>query len=285
MIRSTSKPQACSPLGARVAQAAERDRELGRPALAGAPGRDTPDTARQSTFSVGLSSVTSASNSAPFALVAKKKALRWSLEGVEREGHDVVPGEAGRVVEALLHHLVPLEQAGDHLARLAVPRQDADVERVAVVEDAHLGRLAGRRALPRLALAEARGDGRRPPRGLVEQAVHVDRRLDADGPQPWLVRGRPARAVGTGGDARPAATQEPSHARRLIALDPRSRPSGRSAAGDVACSGNLEGALIPANLQRDDAPAFRGLHARPGSPRAAPGRRAESRSRRGPFAC
>ena len=157
-------------LRARVAEAAERDRELRRPALRHAPRGDAPDRppvdverralVRDEGVELG-----------PVRVRGEEEGVAVVVERVEGEGDDVVAREPRGVVEPLRHHRVTLEDPADDRLRLAVSREDADEERVVVVDDPHLGRLAGGLALARLALAEAGGERRLPPRGVVEDPV------------------------------------------------------------------------------------------------------------------
>ena len=61
-------------------------------------------------------------------------------------------------------------------AGVGVVADDADVERVAIEGEAHLGQLGRRLPFVRLGLQEIRGRLRRPPDLFVERAVERDRR-------------------------------------------------------------------------------------------------------------
>ena len=157
----------------RVAEAAEGDRELGRPALRVPAGGDPPDgppVEVQGGALVGHERV----ELGAVRVRGEEEGIPVVVEGVERERHHVVARELRGVVEPLVHDLVAVQDPGDHVAGIPVPGEDADVERVAVEEDPHLRRLGRRIAFLRVPLPEPGGDGGRLPGRLVQGPVDAD---------------------------------------------------------------------------------------------------------------
>ena len=100
--------------------------------------------------------------------------------GVERDDHPVVLADPAAPVE---------DDAVDPVG-FGIEEREPEVERVPVVGDPHLGPLAGRRAVHRVALPEAGDRGDPGPERLVEHAVHAGRSLDADRPRFAVLSGR-----------------------------------------------------------------------------------------------
>ena len=167
---------------AREAELGERDAEFGRPAQGVDAGRHVPDgvPGRVEIGAVG---------SVPVGLHAGRvrgegHAAEVVVEGVEDDLDVVEP----------LGIRVPAHQARAHAGgALGVEHAGADVERVAVEEEADLGALRGGLALARLGLREVPQRLDRLPGDVVEAAVEHDRaraphrahgpgRRDADGP-------------------------------------------------------------------------------------------------------
>jgi hypothetical protein len=91
-------------------------------------------------------------------------------ERIDDDRHAIVDVQIG----------VARELRRDDVARRAIVADDADVEGVGVVQDAHLGFFGRRRGFERLAL-EQRADRRRArPRRFVQTAVDPDRLRDPD---------------------------------------------------------------------------------------------------------
>ena len=152
------------------AQGLEGDGELCRPALAVDAGGRIPDPVP---VEVEALAVVRDLALGPRAARGdrKEEAVAAVAEGVEDDHDVVVPLEV-----AVAAHL-----RGRDAGRVAVERADAEVEVVVVAQDAHLGGLPRRRALPGLRLGQrADGRGRRPVR-LVEATVEPDRRLRGRG--------------------------------------------------------------------------------------------------------
>ena len=202
----------------RVAQAAKRDRELRRPALGRAARGDPPHRAPVGVVARALVAHQRLELRA-VRVGGEQERVPVVVERVDQDRDAVVARPDRPVVEARLQQPVALQDPADHPLRLAVERAHADVERRVVVQHAHLGRLARRLALLRLALPEARGRLGQRPRRLVEDTVDLQRRLHAQGRHGRLrrrlcggegdqQRGRARSAIlpAAGSRAKPAAT-------------------------------------------------------------------------------
>ena len=110
-------------------------------------------------------------------------AVALVVEGVEHDLEHV----GSRGVEVLL------QIADDDVGGRAVVGEDAEIQRLLVVGDAHFGLLRRRLPFVRLALQEAAGDRRVAPDRLVERAVDRDRRRRSSPPRD-AARGAPFRS-------------------------------------------------------------------------------------------
>ncbi len=105
--------QAPGPGGVRrgVAQGAEGDRELGRPAVLRSGGRRPGRRRRQSMFQAGLSSRHERVELGPVRVRGEEEGVAVVVEGVEDDRDPVVPRPGRPLVEARGHDLVALEDA------------------------------------------------------------------------------------------------------------------------------------------------------------------------------
>ena len=106
--------------------------------------------------------------------------VRLRAQGVDDEHEPVAAIREGIEdhFEAVLlasHEILP-DVVHDHARRVRVVARDADVDRVAVEDDADFGRFAGGLPFVRLGLNESVGRLGEPPRLFVERAVDDDRR-------------------------------------------------------------------------------------------------------------
>lgn len=173
--------EAPRPSGGGVAQRPEGDRELGRPAGADTRRRYAPHGAP-----IGVEALALVGDQRVVLRAVRVRAEDERVAAIagwiEQQEDRVVARHAVTPV-ARAHQPVALEEAGDDLARLTVAGQDADVERVVVEEDAHLGVLGGRDALEGFPLPEAGDRACQGPGRLVETAVQRDRRAVALAPR------------------------------------------------------------------------------------------------------
>ena len=110
----------------------------------------------------------------PVRVGAEDEGVAPVEERVEEQEHGVVARGASAPVVGL-EEAVALQDPADDPIRLGIAGEDADVEVLAVEQQAHLGVVGGGRALLGLALLEAVGGRGLGPGRLVEAAVQHDR--------------------------------------------------------------------------------------------------------------
>ena len=146
----------------REAEALERDRELGDPALGGAARAHVPDRVP---LGVQLAVRDQAVDQRAGRIGGEVEGAALIAEGVEQDLDAIVGAEHG-----VAGHL-----RAEDARRLVVEGEDADVEPIAVGEQRDGGALARRGAFGRLALHQLADRRRRAPGRLVEHAVDRDR--------------------------------------------------------------------------------------------------------------
>ena len=158
----------------RVAQGTERDGKLRRPAPLDPLGRHLPDRPP-----VGVEGLALVGDERvvlrPVRVGPEHEGVAAVEEGVEQQEDDVVARRAS-VPPPGLDEAVALQDPADHPVRLGIPGEDADVEVLAVEEQAYFRVVGGGGAFLRLALLEAGGRGGLGPGRFVEAAIQDDRR-------------------------------------------------------------------------------------------------------------
>ena len=165
----------------------ERDPDLGRPAVLQAGALGVPDAVPVEARAPGVGQAFAAR---PLGIDVEDVGVALVLERVEEDADEVVARDRRSVVpvahvaaSAASSAAVVGHGVGRDAVRLAVVAVDADIEAVAVVDDAGLRLLAGGFAGPRLDHAEAVDDRGGLPGGVVQAPVDAGPLIDPDGLQ------------------------------------------------------------------------------------------------------
>ncbi len=157
---------------ARVAKRAKRYGELGGPAVGRSKRPDLPDPPPVDVELAALVGEERVELGA-VRVGGEDDAVAVVVEGIEQDGDGVVPGEHRHALEGRqLHDAVALQDPRDDRVGFAIAGDHPHIQVLGVVDDPHLGGFAGRGALERLTLTEARRHRRAPPYRLVQRAIH-----------------------------------------------------------------------------------------------------------------